>query len=228
VKLIEGLGAEDELTKVKESKKLRCGKGKMRNRRYVMRKGPLVVHANKDGLERACKNIPGVDTCHVERMNLLKLAPGGRMGRMVIYTEEALKTLNSVWGTYKSAAPKKKGYHLLRPAMTNTDLARIINSDEIQSVVTAAKQGEKTREMKRNPLKNRAAMAKLNPGMNQRRKLRQLAAEEGNKKREEVVAKKRATAAGAKKHHKASSEFYNKMMAAYEVKPEAAADEDEE
>ena len=33
-----------------DSKNLRRGKGKMRNRRYVQRKGPLVVYANDSGI----------------------------------------------------------------------------------------------------------------------------------------------------------------------------------
>lgn len=47
--------------------------------------------------------------------------------------------------------------------MANTDLARIINSDEIQSVVNAPKQPKKGSVLKKNPLKNLGAMLKLNP-----------------------------------------------------------------
>merc|ERR1719238_673090 len=103
--------------------------------------------------------------------------------------------------------------------MTNADLARIINSEEIQSVVKTAREQPKVKDgkQKRNPLKNRDAMAKLNPGINSRKKLRELAEKEGTKQRAQLVAKKRATAAAAKKHHGASKEFYKNMMAAYNV-----------
>jgi len=47
--------------------------------------------------------------------------------------------------------------------MANTDLARLINSDEIQSVVNAPKAPHFGRTMKKNPLKNLGAMLKLNP-----------------------------------------------------------------
>lgn len=47
--------------------------------------------------------------------------------------------------------------------MTNTDLARVINSDEIQSVVNAPKLPKKGSILKKNPLKNLGAMLKLNP-----------------------------------------------------------------
>merc|ERR1719420_1661219 len=100
----------------------------------------------------------------------------------------------------------------MRPMMTNADVARIINSDEVQSAVQPAKEGTKM-------------MAKLNPGEVQRRKMRELATKEGTKERKALLEKKRATAADAKKHHKGAKEFYKNMMAAYEVK---AAPEDEE
>jgi len=229
IEFLKKAGCEDELEKVLASKKIRAGKGKARNRRYTMRRGPLVVYAEDNGITRAFRAIPGVDLCCVDRLNLLKLAPGGTFGRLIVWTEPAMKKLQSLFGSYKSGSQEKKGYHLMRPQMTNTDLARLINSDEIQSVVRTAQEGPKKRELKRNPLKNRATMAKLNPGINQRRKVRQLASEKGTKQREAVVAAKRATAVAAKKHHGASKAFYNNMMAAYDAKPaaaEEAADEE--
>lgn len=43
----------------------------MRNRRYKMRKGPLVVYANENvKLVKAFRNIPGVDVANVYRLNL--------------------------------------------------------------------------------------------------------------------------------------------------------------
>ena len=62
--------------KARASRNLRRGKGKMRNRRYVTRKGPLVVYAEDSGLVRAFRNIPGVDTQSVESLNLLQV--GGK------------------------------------------------------------------------------------------------------------------------------------------------------
>merc|ERR1712028_79705 len=45
LEMLKKLGCEEELQKVADSKKVRSGKGKMRNRRYTMRKGPLVVYS---------------------------------------------------------------------------------------------------------------------------------------------------------------------------------------
>lgn len=71
--LLAKLGADKDVAKAIASKNLRRGKGKMRNRRYVMRKGPLVVYKEDSGLVRAMRNVPGVDLCHVERLNLLQV-----------------------------------------------------------------------------------------------------------------------------------------------------------
>ena len=47
--------------------------------------------------------------------------------------------------------------------MTNSDLTRLINSDEIQSIVRPPKQQKRGRPLKKNPLKNLGALLKLNP-----------------------------------------------------------------
>ncbi len=44
------VGALADVEKAKASKNLRRGKGKMRNRRYVQRKGPLVIYGNDSGI----------------------------------------------------------------------------------------------------------------------------------------------------------------------------------
>jgi len=165
LEMLKKLGCEEELTRVLDSKKIRAGKGKMRNRRYVMRRGPLVVYSEDNGIVRAIRNIPGVETACVDRLNLLQLAPGGNFGRFIIWTEGAFKKISEMYGSFKSGAPAKKGYRLPRAAMENADLARIINSDEIQSVLKPKREAPKRCLAKKNPLKNRFVMARLNPGM---------------------------------------------------------------
>merc|ERR1712176_81158 len=103
VKLLAALGAQADTDKCADSKKLRAGKGKMRNRRYVGRKGPLLVHAGAEQLPRAMRNLPGVDLCHVDRLNLLLLAPGGHCGRFVVWTSDAFAKLDAIYGTAGSA-----------------------------------------------------------------------------------------------------------------------------
>lgn len=71
VEFLKRFGAYDDVKKVIRSKVLRSGKGKMRNRRYRQRKGPLVIYSNNNAkLVKAFRNIPGVDICNVYRLNL--------------------------------------------------------------------------------------------------------------------------------------------------------------
>ncbi|CAM9920728.1 unnamed protein product, partial [Sphacelaria rigidula] len=137
----------------------------MRNRRYVMRRGPLVIYDKSEGLHRAFRNLPGVETACVDRLNLLTLAPGGHMGRFCVWTQAAFDKLDSIYGTYTEKSAVKSGFQLPRHCMTSTDLNRIINSDEIQSVVRDPKPEEQVRKVARkvNPLKNREVMLRLNP-----------------------------------------------------------------
>lgn len=47
--------------------------------------------------------------------------------------------LSAAAGTVEAASEQKKGYKLPRAPMTNSDLTRLINSDEVQSVVRPKK-----------------------------------------------------------------------------------------
>lgn len=107
----------------------------MRNRRRIQRRGPLVVYGKDRGLTKAFRNIPGVELISVSKLNLLKLAPGGHVGRFVIWTESAFKKLDALYGSWKTKAPLKKGYSLPQPKMANTDLARLLKSEEIKKVL---------------------------------------------------------------------------------------------
>lgn len=77
VKLLKSIGAYEDVEKVKASHNIRAGKGKMRNRRYISRRGPLVVYGTEGAkLVKAFRNIPGVEIVSVDRLNILQLAPG--------------------------------------------------------------------------------------------------------------------------------------------------------
>jgi large subunit ribosomal protein L4e len=233
VEMLKKLGCEEEMQRVVDSKKVRKGKGKQRNRRYVMRKGPLVVYSEDNGIKRAMRNIPGVETSSVERLNLLTVAPGGQFGRFIIWTEGAFKKLSEIYGTMKSGAPMKKGYHLPRPMMENGDVARIINSDEVQSVLRPKLEAPKKLAQKKNALTNKAAMAKLNPGSAQKRLMRKRACEKGTEEQKTVAKTKKARAEASasynKKEKRGEETYYKKLMKAFETKSAPAkGDEDAE
>ena len=164
VQLLEALGAGAELARARDARNIRRGKGKLRNRRYVGRRGPLVVYAGDGAVSRAFRGIPGVDTASVDRLNLLQLAPGGHVGRLIVWTKGAFERLEALYGAGAGAeAAEKKGYTLPRPIMANADVARLINSDEVQSVVRPPRSGSRKAGLRKNPLKNLGAMLKLNP-----------------------------------------------------------------
>merc|ERR1711907_230592 len=154
VKLLKEVGAFEDVEKSKASRQIRSGKGKMRNRRHVQRRGPLVVYANDNGISKAFRNLSGVEVCSVDRLNLLQLAPGGHLGRFVVFSEGAFAKLDAVYGGKNGKlSEEKKGYRV----------PRTINSDEVQARVVPAKVQQKFRRIKKNPLKNLGTMVKLNP-----------------------------------------------------------------
>lgn len=163
VKMLKTLGAYADVEKVKDSRKIRTGKGKMRNRRHVQRRGPLVIFHEDKGIVKAFRNIPGIELCDVSRLNLLELAPGGHLGRFCIWTKSAFEKLDQVYGTQKQDAVLKAGYRPPRPMMTNAELARIINSEEVQSALRPKAVTKRLSKARKNPLTNAEALKKLSP-----------------------------------------------------------------
>ncbi|KAI5846415.1 ribosomal protein L4 domain-containing protein [Morchella snyderi] len=173
VALLKSVGAYTDVVKVSKSKKLRAGKGKLRGRRHRQRRGPLLIINPADesasGVVKAFRNIPGVETAPVTALNLLQLAPGGHLGRFVIWTESAFKALDTIYGTTTTPSALKKNYLLPSNVVTNSDIGRLINSAEVQAVVRPAKGGARQKKggkagvLKKNPLKNKQVLLRLNP-----------------------------------------------------------------
>lgn len=105
-KVMIALGLEKELRRVAE-RKIRAGKGKRRGRKYRTKKGPLIVVANACKLEQTGANIPGVEVCVVNKLNVNLLAPGGVPGRLTVYSEKAIERLKNE-GLFTNAYQGKK------------------------------------------------------------------------------------------------------------------------
>src|SRR3990167_1771390 len=89
---LKAIGLEKELERV-EKKSIRAGKGKLRGRKYNVKKGPLIV-VSKDGtIMKAANNIPGVDIVEVKDLNVEMLAPGESPGRLTLWTAGSIKLL---------------------------------------------------------------------------------------------------------------------------------------
>lgn len=187
--LLKKLKIWAEIEKVIASKRMRAGQGKARNRRRVQKLGPLIVYGKDQGLTRAFRNIPGVELIKVDRLNLLKLAPGGHVGRFCVWTESAFRQLDDVCGTWKTPSQLKTGFLLPRHIMQTTDLQRLINSDEIKRVIRKPRRKMQRHELKKNPLKNVRALLKLNPYAAVERRAAVLASEIGKKRKAGVLEK---------------------------------------
>jgi len=193
IEFLKKINAYTEIEKVKDSRKLRRGAGKARNRRYVQRRGPLIVYQNENTkVSQAFRNIPGIELCNVSRLNLLQLAPGGHIGRFIIWTEDAFKSLDRIFGSLTKESEVKKGFTLPRAKMTNADLSRIINSDEVQSRLRPKKRNYKT-SLKKNPLKNLGALVKVNPYALTQRRRAILASEKSTQARRNKVQRSRTS-----------------------------------
>merc|ERR1711981_813435 len=155
--------AYSDIEQVYKSKRFRAGKGKMRDRKRIMKKGPLVIYDQDQGLSKAFRNIPGVETCSVDHLNLLKLAPGGHVGRFCIWTESAFKKLDAIYGTWRKPSETKKNWNLPMPKMAVTDLSKLLKSEEIRKVLRAPNRKVTKAVVKTNPLKNVRTMLQLNP-----------------------------------------------------------------
>uniref|UniRef100_A0A1B6GVR5 Large ribosomal subunit protein uL4 C-terminal domain-containing protein n=1 Tax=Cuerna arida TaxID=1464854 RepID=A0A1B6GVR5_9HEMI len=163
VLFLRKIRAIGDVKKVYKSQRLRAGKGKMRNRRKKQRKGPLIIYRSNRGIAKAFRNIPGVDLLSVKCLDLLKVAPGGHVGRFVIWTASAFRYLDKLFGTYLKSSTKKSGFVLPRPKMTNTDLVRLLKSDEIQKVIRPPIKKVIRRKHRCNALVNHRTRNRLDP-----------------------------------------------------------------
>jgi len=95
---LKNLGVWPDIYRVKESIKVRAGRGKMRGRRKKMAVGPLIVVSEDNGIIKAARNIPGVDVSKVKDLNVELLAPGTHPGRLTIWTKSSIEALREMAG----------------------------------------------------------------------------------------------------------------------------------
>jgi large subunit ribosomal protein L4e len=105
--------------------------------------------------------------------------------------------------------------------LATSDITRIINSDEVQSVLRSKKSKQRRAGQKKNPLVNRMAMFRLNPYAKTVIRTEMLLSEKRRKAKEDAkngkVAKKAAAPAKAKallKKRKAASAARGKALLA--------------
>lgn len=106
------------------------------------------------------------------------------MGRFCVWSQAALDSLDKIYG--------EDGKRIPTAAMTNADLARIINSDEIQSVLNPAKAQAEAYEPKANALTSIVALEKLDRHAANKRRMAQKAEKDRETNKAAVMAKKRS------------------------------------
>ena len=91
------LGVWPDIFRVKESRKVRAGKGKMRGRKMKQAVGPLLVLTKNEGIAEAARNLPGVDVASVDNLNVELLAPGTHPGRLTVWTNSAFEKVDELF-----------------------------------------------------------------------------------------------------------------------------------
>jgi large subunit ribosomal protein L4e len=97
------LGVSGDISRVKNSRKIRAGKGKYRGRKMKQAVGPLIVVAEDKGLRNAAANIPGVGVEVVDCLNAELLAPGAHAGRLTLWASSAVDRLDKLYGKEANA-----------------------------------------------------------------------------------------------------------------------------
>jgi len=131
---------------------------------------------------------------------------------------------------------QKKGYTLPRNIMFNSDVSRLINSDEVQSHVRAGIKSIVRAPLKKNPLTNLGARVKLNPYAMALRRGEILAQQRREKSRAAAkeaarAGKPRAPLSKTEQNHRAAAKRHTLTQAANEARllgshelPKALAD----
>ena len=88
---LQKIGLGYDLDRAKDGRKIRAGRGKMRNRKYRTPVSILIVVSGREApVFESASNLPGVQIEEVSSLSAAILAPGGDAGRLTVYTESAL------------------------------------------------------------------------------------------------------------------------------------------
>lgn len=93
--VLDNLGLTEELERLR-MKKVRSGRGTMRGRKYKRKRGMLFVINEDRGFVKAARNLAGLEVCEVGNLRVEVLAPGAQPGRLCVWTESAIKSLEEL------------------------------------------------------------------------------------------------------------------------------------
>ncbi|MDR1690479.1 MAG: 50S ribosomal protein L4 [Candidatus Methanoplasma sp.] len=94
--VLDSIGIGYDVERAKEGRKIRAGRGKMRNRRYRTPVSVLIVVSDREApVLKGASNLPGVDVESVGTLSTGILAPGGDAGRLTVYTRSAIEQMGA-------------------------------------------------------------------------------------------------------------------------------------
>jgi len=93
IELLENIGVYSDIKRAHDGRNVRAGKGKARDRKHRKPVSLLVVlPKDSDGI-KAFSNLPGVNVKTPDRVTVEDLAPGGDIGRLTLFSVEALNKM---------------------------------------------------------------------------------------------------------------------------------------
>ena len=97
IKILKGLKIWDDIERASKTR-YRGGRGSTRGRPMKHPVSALMIVEKKQGAQRAFRNITGVTVVNVASLNVNDLAPGTHPGRLTIWSQSAIKSLDSRLG----------------------------------------------------------------------------------------------------------------------------------
>lgn len=90
VKILNALGLGEELERSSKPSRRKGLRRSAKQRKF--RKNVLIIAADAEKIERAGRNIPGLDVCSIPKLTIGKLAPGTNP-RITIWSESAIRNI---------------------------------------------------------------------------------------------------------------------------------------
>lgn len=94
LKTLIALGFSKDLQRVAKATKRTSGVKRLRGRGKRVPRSVLIVTSTACNVSKAARNLSGVNVVSVDKLNANLLAPGGVAGRLVLWTQGALKKLS--------------------------------------------------------------------------------------------------------------------------------------
>jgi len=92
--VLDNIGVGYDIERAKDGRKIRAGRGKMRNRRYRTPVSVLIVVSEREApVFKGASNLPGVEVETIDSLSAGILAPGGDAGRLTVYTRSAISRM---------------------------------------------------------------------------------------------------------------------------------------